>query len=979
MIRKRALVPIIILFASNAWANVPSSLQIYTTHGDFDVIYNTFLRIALLMSDPEYKSVYFSVVVASIVIGSAAVFLRSMTSDGGLQGILRVFGVAIIGAILYTTFIAPTNSITIYDETLNLSGTVGNVPEGLIFIAGLANKLEQGFVELIWTSAAAGVASYRDNPGGLIFNLMKNIYSGGVDLTSATGPGVYINTNLRRYIDDCLLEEIVRPGTNININDFNRTTDFLAILQEAQSLSRWTVWADDTYRAGATVTCTQSYTSMKNFFDALTPASPLVTRFYREKCGKAGLSQPAGATGTPVDVQCRDMVEAMTNRIIGGAIDASQIVKQYIIATQLWQSLKEGDVRDVADYQSGTSMMGMAEMANDWIPMIRGMVFSVFIGLFPFIAILLVTTKMGKALGFILGAFIFLVSWGVCDALIHSYAIEKSLAIMQEIASGGLGLRSVLMFEEKSAKCLAIFAASRWFAMSIAGILSALIGGFGGSALSSFASQLSDPKHTGGSTALTMGNPDQKAGKMSALEGAVPTQTVSNHFGFNDMGQAALYGKMERTSTALGNVHEFGGGDAMTAGERVATANTTHTASNVAGTETTGREGAKSISRTNAGISLAAQEQMEGQEQSIGHAEGLQRFLNSDTFNELYERVGKDRYTKSSLQDQLTRISGNEAVRNALARGDVDKIAHILGEANAIQTAENTGRAFGIGSVGEAYNGGAITGQKTKQDWNAYSNFVRRYGDDAYGMSLKQGYAQGYVSGLATEYYGQALSGHIDPELQKRVAQVNASEDGRQLWQSASSHTGRYASLTEDEAANLNKYAAQAGFKGFEAQAGDGVTVAWGTDTKGNLGVSSIHFDKSAGGRKGQAYTHDDGVFHYNKGLMVSQDALTNKIYEDARDDYRERGMSDEEAHNHAVDRTARTMGNFNAGKEFRSNFTAGGAIGAAFNVWDTFKGENTIFTFSLPDGPKTEIKDNFQNQNPIPLFFQNNYEDKGS
>ena len=73
---------ITLFFTGTSWATVPASLQVYTTHGDFDVIYNTFLRIALLMSDAEYKSVYFSVVVGSLVIGSAAVFLRSMGSDG---------------------------------------------------------------------------------------------------------------------------------------------------------------------------------------------------------------------------------------------------------------------------------------------------------------------------------------------------------------------------------------------------------------------------------------------------------------------------------------------------------------------------------------------------------------------------------------------------------------------------------------------------------------------------------------------------------------------------------------------------------------------------------------------------------------------------------------------------------------------------------------------------------------------------------
>ena len=400
---------------------------------------------------------------------------------------------------------------------------------------------------------------------------------------------------------------------------------------------------------------------------------------------------------------------------------------------------------------------------------------------------------------------------------------------------------------------------------------------------------------------------------------------------------------------------------------------------------------------------------MAGHEKSIGHSEGLQRFLNSETFNELYKRVGKDRYTKSSLQDQLTRISGNEAVRNALARGDVDKIANILGDANAIQTAENTGRAFGIGSVGEAYNGGAITGQKTKQDWIAYSNFVGKYGPDAYEMSLKQGYGQGYVSGLATEYYGQALNGHIDPDLQKRVAQVNASEDGRQLWQNASSHTGRYASLTENEAANLNKYAAQAGFEGFEAQAGDGVTVAWGADKHGNLGVSSIHFDKSAGGREGQIYTNDsykkdtiageygvttetstldgtlvhrttdygstttvnDNVINRNSGFHSQTDKSDDLVYGIMKNIYSLRGYSGEQLDNVAAKATDSTISQFKAGKEGFWNTsllltTGGKALGGVLgaNALDGLVNDNNPsknLVIKNPDAGKIQINSNIK------------------
>ncbi len=124
-----------ILFSGSAWADVPSSVQTYTTWGDFDTVVNTFERVALMVSDNSYHGLFFGIIVISLVFGIISAFGRGFLSgqENPLAWV-RVFGTIILGVIVYQTFIQKTSQIVVYDETLNLQKTVADVPDGLIFL-----------------------------------------------------------------------------------------------------------------------------------------------------------------------------------------------------------------------------------------------------------------------------------------------------------------------------------------------------------------------------------------------------------------------------------------------------------------------------------------------------------------------------------------------------------------------------------------------------------------------------------------------------------------------------------------------------------------------------------------------------------------------------------------------------------------------------------------------------------------------------
>ncbi|RLF53915.1 MAG: hypothetical protein DRN37_10980, partial [Thermoplasmata archaeon] len=314
---------------SSSHAVVPNSLKTYTVWNQFDATVNTFQRIGLIMSDARYQSLFTAVIVFGLVFGGIfTIGLGMLSGHHPLWGWFKWFGIIMIGIIVYLTFIKPTTQITIYDEALNETQTVGGIPEGIVVVAGLANTIERGFVDMIWTSG--NPQSYRENAGGLTLSIYEKAFSGGVDLAGGSADGQYINTSLRRYIKDCVFFEMTRPGSTISVNDFNTTTDFRTIFANAVNPAIYTVWYDNANRGGLTVTCTEDWQNhLAPYLNGLVSTSPDVTRYWQERCGEAGMG-PNSQAGGPVDLVsvCRQKAENMTTPLFGAFFSSTHLFRQ---------------------------------------------------------------------------------------------------------------------------------------------------------------------------------------------------------------------------------------------------------------------------------------------------------------------------------------------------------------------------------------------------------------------------------------------------------------------------------------------------------------------------------------------------------------------------------------------------------------------------------------------------------------------------
>jgi conjugal transfer mating pair stabilization protein TraG len=93
----------------------------------------------------------------------------------------------------------------------------------------------------------------------------------------------------------------------------------------------------------------------------------------------------------------------------------------------------------LASRNTGTSMMSSGVVANQWIPVIKGVLTAVAIGIIPILVIFIPTPLFSKAVSIICGFFIWLAVWGVTDAIIHTFGMDYAKKVFDEVAQHQLG------------------------------------------------------------------------------------------------------------------------------------------------------------------------------------------------------------------------------------------------------------------------------------------------------------------------------------------------------------------------------------------------------------------------------------------------------------------------------------------------------------------------------------------------------------
>jgi hypothetical protein len=513
----RLIILIAILLAPAEDASAALTMEYYT-FGGHDAIVNSFNKIALIFGSNNYAGFLSSIAVIGLVA-----FLGRVLGNllfGGFKGDHNFFTLSLVPWLLSTAIfigtVLPKGTLHIYDPTENKYQAVGGIPDILVFFAGATNLIERGFVDMVSTSGdPVGFQSQAGGKGYLGLYKLSTQPLLSLDNT--------LNLSLQNYSKDCVTFEIARSKAYAS-EVLNSTTNLIDTFAKAVNPMIDTVLFDPAGSdAGDVVSCTDAWANLKprleqdnSLKNNLIPA-----------CTEMGFDI-ASASGLN---DCMSRISG----IVGEQVSPGKNTMDFVKSAYLSQSMEKALSTDGAygNYQIGNRASGLITTMNNWQPYLRAVILAVSIGLTPFLAFLIMTPVMGKAIKYILGSFVFLTVWGVVDAILHQFITDYANKLYSEIRQYSLGIDAIRFFPGPTEKILIIFGIVRASSLAIAasvtsGVLSmsSIAAEVGGKAIGGITG-------TGAQAEQQTLDPASKAGALKSNQAAMPTMAMANEYAWD--------------------------------------------------------------------------------------------------------------------------------------------------------------------------------------------------------------------------------------------------------------------------------------------------------------------------------------------------------------------------------------------------------------------------------------------------------------
>jgi hypothetical protein len=449
----------------------------YVCYNGFDAVTLAFSKVALIFSDGGYKGLFAAVIVIGMLLGATGAMVRATT---GAKASPLSWGVPVmVGVVLYLGLVVPKGSIVVYDEVLNKSQTISDVPDGIVLVAGVLNKLERGLVDIVSTSGEP--ASYHQQAGGIGFDMLLNIEYAGALFSDQ-----YLHASLNNYTKDCVFFELMRPGTTLTVNSLAKNEDALSEYAKAGNPAVYTVIHTEDDTRGTTYTCDAAWLLLQQQLATASNYDDIT----KARCADAGFD-PTNATELN---RCKEILTNTVNYIHNASYNHILYYQQKIVTQSLIQSLATVSPDTTAalfgSVDKGSAAMSAGIMFSKWLPSIKGVMTAIAIGMIPFFVLFLPTPYWRQALGITTGFFLWLTAWGVTDAVIHGFAMDYGRRVATEVAQYQLGYLSFLNFQTAGQKTMAMFAMVRSSGLMLATVITGMLMKFGGHALSSLSGQL---------------------------------------------------------------------------------------------------------------------------------------------------------------------------------------------------------------------------------------------------------------------------------------------------------------------------------------------------------------------------------------------------------------------------------------------------------------------------------------------------------
>ena len=510
--------------------------------GGHDAVVNAFGKLALIFGDNAYKSLYFVVITAGLFFGGVTVFAKSL---GGANGSVMTWLVpTLIGIMVYLALVVPKGTIHVYDPVFNKDQAVGGIPDGVVAVAGILNKIERGLVDIVTT--AGDPLNYQTQAGGKGFLGLAQLTS--IPLSAVDSN---LDASLRRYTRDCVAYALMNPNAGLTVDELRKSsTNFVSSLDKAVNPAIWTVSYNGANPQGEALTCTDSWAHIKT---VLTPAN--LDRNIQSVCANLGYDVTDAASLN----QCKTVLNNVNTGTGLGAASIEDFLKQAYISQRLEEVFRSGNAVGATNYQFLLNASGAMKSANEWLPILKAALTAIAVGLLPFLALFIPTPLIGKAVGIIAGFFIWLTAWGVTDAIVHQFAVDYANRAYEMVRQNKLGMDALYFFPDQTVKILGMFGTLRMSGMMLATVITGMLIRFGGHAMAMMAGGMVSQVQAAGNRAVH--EVEDPVGRGSAIQRNVtsmPTQAWSNEHSFQARQGQSLVGMSGKTTASSDMIRDFG-------------------------------------------------------------------------------------------------------------------------------------------------------------------------------------------------------------------------------------------------------------------------------------------------------------------------------------------------------------------------------------------------------------------------------------
>lgn len=484
-------------------------MDYYAPNGS-PTVSDAFTRLALIFNDGDY---YYAIpiigMLSLIIVVINGYLIKPLTSSGKTDNPIGIFAPLAIGSIIWIAGFVPTATIHVYDPVKNDTQSIAGVPQAIVLLAGLTNILERNMIEITETGTAY---PYSETAGGINLELFIN-----ANLARYNNRKKFLGRDIQAYYEDCGKVNLVLAGNQSFEDMMTNTPELYTLLSEWTHPSSYVNLYNNT--PGKTnMSCTDGWNNVikpnlsvtafdskvanicaKSMFDPLIPAQ---LQQCKNRLGE--LKEIHGLTATTANNYLRDSFiagEIIKKINLEDPIEAQQTLMRRQLALQ---------------------GLGALNTAEDTMPNLKSVMTAIMFGIIPFLMLFLLTPLWPKALKFMAGGILWLTTWGVMMAVMHTATMDQAMIILSDIAANKMGLDAFILAQTDGVKAFMLFGKMQSNSLMLAIAIAMAVYGFGSYAMTGIAQgQAQSMQNTGEGAAQQALTPEGRAGVRNSLIGGM--------------------------------------------------------------------------------------------------------------------------------------------------------------------------------------------------------------------------------------------------------------------------------------------------------------------------------------------------------------------------------------------------------------------------------------------------------------------------